>query len=65
MRTGETVGGVDAVELVTVGQRRGMGHGSDGQRRFVVAVDVPRRRVVLGSLDDALVDSVALRRRTR
>ena len=26
---------VDAVELVTVGQRRGMGHGSDGQRRYV------------------------------
>jgi tRNA-specific 2-thiouridylase len=27
---GEAVGTVDAVELVTVGQRRGMGHGTDG-----------------------------------
>ena len=36
-------GAVDAVELVTVGQRRGMGHGTDGQRRYVVAVDVPGR----------------------
>ena len=36
---GETVGSVDAVELVTVGQRRGMGHGTDGARRYVIAVD--------------------------
>ncbi len=36
---------VDAVELVTVGQRRGMGHSGDGRRRFVTAVDVPARRV--------------------
>ena len=36
-RTGETVGRVEEVELVTVGQRRGMGHGADGQRRYVVA----------------------------
>jgi tRNA-specific 2-thiouridylase len=47
-RTGETVGAVDAVELVTVGQRRGMGHGTDGTRRYVVEVDVPGRRVVVG-----------------
>ena len=26
---------------MTVGQRRGMGHGADGRRRYVVAVDVP------------------------
>ena len=52
-RTGSTVGTVDAVELVTVGQRRGMGHGDDGKRRYVVAVDVARRRVVVGG-DDAV-----------
>ena len=39
--TGEDLGPVDAVELVTVGQRRGMGHSPDGTRRFVTAVDVP------------------------
>jgi tRNA-specific 2-thiouridylase len=47
--TGADLGPVDAVELVTVGQRRGMGHSSDGRRRFVTAVDVPTRRVSLGS----------------
>jgi len=58
--TGEQVGSVDAVELVTVGQRRGMGHGADGQRRYVVAVDVPRRRVTVGGARDAASDSVVL-----
>src|ERR1700728_3309054 len=42
--SGETVGTVDAVELVTIGQRRGMGHGTDGARRYVTAVDLAARR---------------------
>ncbi|MHB8219516.1 MAG: tRNA 2-thiouridine(34) synthase MnmA [Acidimicrobiales bacterium] len=58
--TGDAVGRVDAVELVTVGQRRGMGHGADGRRRYVVAVDVPARRVVVGSSEEATVDGVEL-----
>jgi tRNA-specific 2-thiouridylase len=57
---GETVGMVDAVELVTVGQRRGMGHGSDGARRYVTAVDVPARRVTVGSAAEALTTAVVL-----
>jgi tRNA-uridine 2-sulfurtransferase len=59
-RTGEDLGAVDAVELVTVGQRRGMGHGSDGRRRFVTAVDVPARRVSLGPAEAAMSDGVRL-----
>ena len=59
-RTGSTVGTVDAVELVTVGQRRGMGHGDDGRRRYVVAVDVARRRVVVGGDDAVRAGEVAL-----
>jgi tRNA-specific 2-thiouridylase len=57
---GETVGMVEAVELVTVGQRRGMGHGTDGARRYVVAVDVPARRVTVGSAAEALISAVVL-----
>jgi tRNA-specific 2-thiouridylase len=57
---GETVGTVDAVELVTVGQRRGMGHGDDGARRYVTAVDVPARRVTVGSAAEALTTSLML-----
>jgi tRNA-uridine 2-sulfurtransferase len=59
-RTGEDLGEVDAVELVTVGQRRGMGHGSDGRRRFVTSVDVPARRVTIGSPEAAYADEVYL-----
>jgi tRNA-specific 2-thiouridylase len=58
--TGDDLGPVDAVELVTVGQRRGMGHGSDGRRRFVTAVDVPARRVSLGPPEAAHTDRVSL-----
>lgn len=58
--TGEDLGPVDAVEAVTVGQRRGMGHGSDGRRRFVTAVDVPRRRVMLGTAEAAHTGGVVL-----
>jgi tRNA-specific 2-thiouridylase len=57
---GQPAGSVDAVELVTLGQRRGMGHGSDGARRYVVAVDVPARRVTVGSAAEALVPAVTL-----
>jgi tRNA-specific 2-thiouridylase len=57
---GRPAGRVDAVELVTIGQRRGMGHGSDGRRRYVTDVDVASRRVTVGSLEDALRSSVLL-----
>ncbi len=58
--SGEDLGPVGDVELVTVGQRRGMGHGRDGRRRFVTQVDVPARRVWLGSAEDALAAEVRL-----
>jgi tRNA-specific 2-thiouridylase len=58
--SGEEVGSVEAVELVTVGQRRGMGHGRDGRRRFVTAVDVPLRRVTVGPPEAATAEEVRL-----
>jgi tRNA-specific 2-thiouridylase len=57
---GRPAGSVEAVELVTVGQRRGMGHGSDGTRRYVTHVDVAARRVTVGSAADARCSSVVL-----
>lgn len=58
--TGADLGAVEAVELVTVGQRRGMGHGNDGRRRFVTAVDVPGRRVAIGPPEAALSSRLLL-----
>ena len=57
---GQVVGRIDAVELVTIGQRRGLGVAGHDDRRFAVAVDVPRRRVTVGSGDDLLVGEQAV-----
>ncbi|MDZ7678971.1 MAG: tRNA 2-thiouridine(34) synthase MnmA [Acidimicrobiales bacterium] len=57
---GQTVGEVPAVELVTIGQRRGLGVAGSGDRRFAVAVDVARRRVTIGDESDLLSATVAL-----
>jgi tRNA-specific 2-thiouridylase len=57
---GRSAGRVEAVELVTLGQRRGMGHGRDGARRYVVGIDVEARRVTVGSATDALTASLTL-----
>ena len=58
--SGADLGEVTAVELVTVGQRRGMGHGTDGRRRFVTAVDVPARRVTVGPPESAYAADLVL-----
>ncbi len=51
--TGAVVGVVDAVELVTVGQRRGLGLPGGGPKQYVVDVDRRAGIVTLGD-DDAL-----------
>jgi tRNA-specific 2-thiouridylase len=56
---GRPVGAVDAIELVTVGQRRGLGS-AGGERRYALAVDIAATTVTVGSLDDLLVDHVRL-----
>jgi tRNA-specific 2-thiouridylase len=58
--SGRAVGTVDAVELVTVGQRRGLTGGGGGDRRFAVSVDTTTRTVVVGSADDLLTSEVHL-----
>lgn len=59
-RHGVEVGSVEAIELVTIGQRKGLGGLGGTDRRFVVDVDRARGEVVVGTLDDLLVPSVAL-----
>ncbi|HWW52450.1 MAG TPA: tRNA 2-thiouridine(34) synthase MnmA [Acidimicrobiales bacterium] len=52
--TGVDLGEVAAIQLVTVGQRRGLGldRGGDGDRRYALAVDVASSTVSVGSEDD-------------
>jgi tRNA-specific 2-thiouridylase len=55
-RDGTAVGRVPAVELVTVGQRHGLGLSGGGPPRHVLGVDVAAATVTVGSADDLLVD---------
>lgn len=57
--TGDRVGAVDSIELVTVGQRKGLGTLGDGAARYVVSVDVPARKAFLGRQSDLLVNVIA------
>jgi tRNA-uridine 2-sulfurtransferase len=59
---GRDVGPVDAVELVTVGQRRGLGLPGGGTPRYVVDVDVPAATVRVGPERDLLCEQVDLER---
>ena len=56
---GASIGHVDAVELVTVGQRRGLGTGG-GARRYAVSIDPSTSTVVAGTLADLHTDRVEL-----
>jgi tRNA-uridine 2-sulfurtransferase len=55
-RDGVERGAVDAVELVTVGQRRNLGIAGGGEPLFAIDVDVPGRRVTVGSAADLLTE---------
>ena len=54
-RAGNTVGTVPAVEMVTLGQRRGIGLPGGGPKQFVVDVDVEALRVTVGDESELLV----------
>ena len=56
---GTHMGEVGAVELVTVGQRRGL-QGVGAGRRYALSVDVPSATVTVGTLDDLRTGAVAL-----
>ena len=58
--SGQQVGEVDAVELVTIGQRRGIGLYKTEEKRFVLDVDVEARTVTVGSDADLQRTSLAL-----
>ena len=56
---GREAGIVQAVELVTVGQRRGLNLGG-GDKRYVIDVDVRGQKVVVGTEDDLMIEMTPL-----
>ena len=59
--SGEAVGTVQAVELITVGQRRGLGVGGNADRKYVTAIDHQTSTVTLGERPGILREGVKLR----
>lgn len=56
---GRRLGSHDGVGAFTIGQRRGTGVAT-GERRYVVDIDAPAARVVIGTRDELLRDRVRL-----
>jgi tRNA-uridine 2-sulfurtransferase len=59
---GREIGAVDAIELVTVGQRRGVGIAGGHTPRYVLDVDVAAATVVVGACEELLVDTTPFER---
>ena len=59
-QAGVEVGQVDAVELVTIGQRRGIVGDGGADRRYVLDVDLAAQRVTVGPLDALAVDETVV-----
>lgn len=61
-QAGAEVGAVEAVQLVTIGQRKGLGgSGGSGTPRYVTKVDVPNATVHVGAPADLVVAETVLR----
>ena len=58
--SGVQVGEVESVEMVTIGQRRGIGLYKTEEKRFVVDVDTANRVVVVGGDADLMRTGLAL-----
>ena len=56
--SGATLGEVEAVEMVTVGQRKGLGLPGGGPKRYVVDVDVTNQVVTVGDDADLICETL-------
>jgi len=61
---GRHLGAVESVELVTVGQRKGIGLPGGGPKRYVVDVDTSTATVIVGTEADLLRDELVVDRMT-
>ena len=58
---GNVVGRAEAVQLVTIGQRKGLDLGGSPERRFVVDIDGANDIVTVGPFEATLTDTLELR----
>ncbi|MGY9081765.1 MAG: tRNA 2-thiouridine(34) synthase MnmA [Acidimicrobiales bacterium] len=57
---GNQVGQVDSIQLVTIGQRKGLGLAGGSPAQYVNNVDIGAQRVTIGTRQDLLSESVEL-----
>ncbi len=57
---GNQVGAVESIQMVTIGQRKGLGLAGGTPARYVNEVDVDARRIIIGTRDDLLTEFVDL-----
>jgi len=57
---GTTAGRVEALELVTIGQRKGLGLPGGGPKQYVVDVDTPNARITVGDESKLFCTSVVV-----
>lgn len=57
---GNQVGHVESIQLVTIGQRKGLGLAGGAPARYVNAVDITSQQVTIGTREDLLSDFVDL-----
>jgi tRNA-specific 2-thiouridylase len=58
--SGRVLGQGPPIQLLTVGQRRGIPPGPVGERRYVVEVDPARHAVIVGRLEDLLTERLSI-----
>src|ERR1017187_7881018 len=58
--TGEVLGETTAADLMSVGRRRGVLPGRDGEKPAVAKVDIAAQRVEVGRLDEILISTIVL-----
>ena len=61
---GHQVGEVESIELVTLGQRRGLNLGGDEERRYVIDIDRAAQTVTVGHQHDLLVKTQPIKNLT-
>jgi tRNA-specific 2-thiouridylase len=59
-RDGSVLGDVAAIEMVTLGQRRGIGLPGGGPKRYVTGIDHDSLTVVVGDEDDLYTDALSI-----
>jgi tRNA-uridine 2-sulfurtransferase len=57
---GNEEGLVDAVQLMTIGQRKGIGVGGHGEKRYVTDVDVATSTVTIGPQSELMRDNLSI-----